>query len=1761
MLDGAAKQASAGLQQALGRKASDSNGNSSSSDLQDALHVLLVQTQARYGIAEPVGAALEAVHQILNRLKTQAQPSASSSSAAPPPAPPQQSYVPPPPPATTFTRVIGPSSSAQQAPRVPAHLPPPSAPSGAATGAFYSANAPSSLDSVAASGGGGYTTSDYRRTTVPLTAPLSQQQPKLTPSGNFQLRPKAPAAVAEPEQPWRIKQRQEDEERAKQQQLEEEKKAAEVASSASPGAEEAADHRGSSRPRGSGFSSLAALDELTTSKNRRGEVSATKVFVWNLDFSVTSADLKAHFEEVLSGHPDAAANGHGSVGSGGKGAAVVSAAVFVDKTKGGASKGSGMVTLRTSGLATEAMAIGPGSTLRGRDLFVGPFNELVPAPASRAAETVPASTSRIPDAGSVSQGVSGGGGGGGGTRGSNAAVTSSDLDRNVPSSSSTPAPPQSYQSSVKTAAKPFVPAFAATAEAAAPTKAPTPTSEPSTVKATSKSAPMHHLSKSDTTPRSDKAGSKGGLTNPVVDKPLGKASKNASSNSKSPPPAAHSAAEEPALTAHQAQVVAAVLGGAVEASGGKLLGPAAIKMLASFSIPGLNAGELVPNLNVLEALVSSGQLPGFTYAFNILRRTAVATSSKSAASGGAPIPQLGSAAGKSIARPTTAAGSAVGNGSKHNRAEVLKAVREALGAAVDATPRGELLGAQAAPFLKPIPGYNELDTKLRALVSSNALPGFKWTQVDPIVGFISRVQPSSTQVQTAHGAQAARNTASNGSNVIDAAVLKKLASALSDVINGANGGGAKQILPVNTALDLARSKVPSLPPTHVLAKLLVAGNVPGFNVAGKPPKQVLVRTKAPPTKAAAAASEEGTQAAGALTSDSRVMTLPELTTVLLATLQQAPDGRLDGVQAQTALDTVSGFAKLRTQLKPLVKSGSLPGLAWTADNFIVHTTSAPKAPHEQAMNLSANQAMASKGAGGGGGAAAAAMSITSNQSIEIAAALGAAVDASKSGSLMGPQVGEVLKKVPAFKMLNEKASALIASGTIPGFEWANNRVSRLPLLEAVAQVLGRAIDEHQADEGLGLPNAGEVLRKYLPGYVNTPKKLGALLKDGDLPGFAWVKIGKSDFVQRSKDTDSNKLKSSRRGDAAMASSATASNYFAPKASEAAEEMMKPSNARLAAALGAAIYDSPSGFLTGVQAGIILNMVPGFKLLNEKASALVTSGAIPGFQWVQNKVSRQPMYGAISQVLGRAIDDYLAKKSPHHGFEGLPFAQAGAVLHKSVPGFENMPKKLSNLLKDGDLPGFVWTKDGNTDIVQRSKDTETKEAGLGKKGDKATIRTMASSEMSSKQLQEKAPVAAKELQAPSIAKMAAVLGAAVDACSSGFLMGPQAGEVLHKMPGFKLLDTKPSFLVASGAIPGFQWANNKVSRLPLLDSIAQALGHAIDQSQADEGLNLPQAGVTLRKAVPGFENMPKKLGALLKDGDLPGFEWVKVGNSDFVQRSRNASASRVGAAAEVEKASSRGSVAAKDLQKPSSARLAAALGKAVDESPSGSVSGMKASLVLHVVPGFALYDESPNVLVTSGAIPGFLWANNKVSRLPSHASMEGVARVLGRAIDKQPARKGEVNKVLGLPQAGSALRKYLPGFEKMPKKLGALLKDGDIPGFEWVKIGNSDFVQRSAVSKVTFDTTPNNSASATPEGLPTKSSFRAPVVEEAPSTEADEAPLTSSDTTAQMSKEAVDHQQLLERLISLEQGFMDEDRRLQSARKRLETLLSERSNES
>ena len=184
-------------------------------------------------------------------------------------------------------------------------------------------------------------------------------------------------------------------------------------------------------------------------------------------------------------------------------------------------------------------------------------------------------------------------------------------------------------------------------------------------------------------------------------------------------------------------------------------------------------------------------------------------------------------------------------------------------------------------------------------------------------------------------------------------------------------------------------------------------------------------------------------------------------------------------------------------------------------------------------------------------------------------------------------------------------------------------------------------------------------------------------------------------------------------------------------------------------------------------------MPGFKLLDEKASVLITSGTIPGFQWVQNKVSRQPLLGAISQVLGRAIDDYLATKSPKHGFEGLPFAQAGAVLRKAVPGFESMPKKLGNLFKDGDLPGFVWTKDGNTDIVKRDESTETEVSGTSKKGEIAVVESMNPPEMASQQIKEKASAAAKELQAPSNAKMAAVLGAAVDACSSGFLMGPQA----------------------------------------------------------------------------------------------------------------------------------------------------------------------------------------------------------------------------------------------------------------------------------------------------------------------------------------------------------------------------------------------------
>jgi hypothetical protein len=67
-------------------------------------------------------------------------------------------------------------------------------------------------------------------------------------------------------------------------------------------------------------------------------------------------------------------------------------------------------------------------------------------------------------------------------------------------------------------------------------------------------------------------------------------------------------------------MLSAALGGAVEASGGKLLGPNAMRVLARFAAPGVDAARLVPTVDALEALVRAGHLPGFTYAFNILRR-------------------------------------------------------------------------------------------------------------------------------------------------------------------------------------------------------------------------------------------------------------------------------------------------------------------------------------------------------------------------------------------------------------------------------------------------------------------------------------------------------------------------------------------------------------------------------------------------------------------------------------------------------------------------------------------------------------------------------------------------------------------------------------------------------------------------------------------------------------------------------------------------------------------------------------------------------------------------------------------------------------------------------------------------------------------------------------------------------------------------------------------------------------------------------------
>ena len=119
-------------------------------------------------------------------------------------------------------------------------------------------------------------------------------------------------------------------------------------------------------------------------------------------------------------------------------------------------------------------------------------------------------------------------------------------------------------------------------------------------------------------------------------------------SSSPPPPLALSAAGPAALTAHQALMLSAALGGAVEASGGKLLGPNAMRVLARFAAPGVDAAQLVPTVDALEALVRAGHLPGFTYAFNILRRDGAplpaAALRPAAAAASAPAPAASKAA-------------------------------------------------------------------------------------------------------------------------------------------------------------------------------------------------------------------------------------------------------------------------------------------------------------------------------------------------------------------------------------------------------------------------------------------------------------------------------------------------------------------------------------------------------------------------------------------------------------------------------------------------------------------------------------------------------------------------------------------------------------------------------------------------------------------------------------------------------------------------------------------------------------------------------------------------------------------------------------------------------------------------------------------------------------------------------------------------------------------------------------------------------------
>mmetsp|Transcript_3335 Transcript_3335/g.5774 ORF Transcript_3335/g.5774 Transcript_3335/m.5774 type:complete len:273 (+) Transcript_3335:867-1685(+) len=148
----------------------------------------------------------------------------------------------------------------------------------------------------------------------------------------------------------------------------------------------------------------------------------------------------------------------------------------------------------------------------------------------------------------------------------------------------------------------------------------------------------------------------------------------------------------------------------------------------------------------LKVLLKAGLLPGLCWVDLVdqetgagtqwVQKTAMPTQQQNS-------PKTAEAANNAANKfPPRLAGASSGTA---DRAAVLAAVGAALGRHLDTKcgPKAKCGAPQAGTILKLVPGYSALDTKLKQLVISGALPGFAWTvEGEKKSEFVARVPKS-----------------------------------------------------------------------------------------------------------------------------------------------------------------------------------------------------------------------------------------------------------------------------------------------------------------------------------------------------------------------------------------------------------------------------------------------------------------------------------------------------------------------------------------------------------------------------------------------------------------------------------------------------------------------------------------------------------------------------------------------------------------------------------------------------------------------------------------------------------------------------------------------------------------------------------------------------------------------------------------------------------------------------------------------------------